>query len=75
MMQIFNILPAPDGGWKAMLVGDDELVVSYGDKDELIDTMAKWAEVSGDPITLRIHTQEGSLEEERTYPQEDAVDQ
>lgn len=72
-MQIYNILPVADGSWKAELVGEDALVVSYGNKQKLMETMAKWAENSGDAITIRIHNEEGVLEEELTYPLADTV--
>ena len=66
-MQIYNILPAPDGSWKAVLIGDDQLVISNAVRDKLIETMTKWAEKSGDPLTLRIHSAAGDLEEERIF--------
>jgi|GEM_PF-4002547 len=67
-MQIYNILPQPDGSWKAVLVGDDQLVISNECKESLIETMVRWAEKTGDPITIRLFTAEGDLEREEVFP-------
>ena len=66
-MHIYNVLPAPDGSWKAVLVSNDQLVVSNDCRERLIDTMVRWAEKSGDPLTLRIYSAQGDLEEERVF--------
>ncbi len=71
-MQIYNIIPDKEGNWKAVLVGADELVVSYASRDKLIETMSQWAEKAGDPLTLRIHAANGSLEKELVIPIEDS---
>lgn len=64
-MQIYNILPASDGSWKAVLEGEGELMVGTTDQRKLIGIMAKWAQKTGETITLRIHSAQGELVEEQ----------
>lgn len=73
-MQIYNILPAPDGSWKAILVGEAQLIVSNMSRQRLIDTMTAWAEKSGDPLTIRIHNADGVLEEEQMFSGDEGED-
>lgn len=67
-MKTYHILPTPDGSWKAVLAGTDEMLAGFENKEKLIDHMAKWAADAKESISVRIHTQDGRFEEERTYP-------
>lgn len=37
-------------------------------KEDCIQETAAWAEAQGEPISVKIHLENGQIEEERTYP-------
>jgi hypothetical protein len=67
-MKTYHILPASNGGWKAIQAGTDKMVAGYENKEKLIESMARMAQDSDEAISIRIHTADGRFEEERTYP-------
>ena len=47
---------------------DGEVVASELHKDDCIRATAEYAESLGEPVTVKIHREDGTFEEERTYP-------
>jgi hypothetical protein len=65
-MRRVDISKGSDPGWEGKEAGR---VVTRGDtKEECIRNTAQWAEAQGEPISVRIHLEDGTFEEERTYP-------
>ena len=47
---------------------DNEIVAEAPTKEEAIRLMADRAENAGEPVSVVIHKEDGTIEEERTYP-------
>jgi hypothetical protein len=64
-MKRIDIVKSP-AGWTAK--SDGREVVSGSRKDELVRQVAQSARASGQPTSVRIHSMNGTIQEERTYP-------
>jgi hypothetical protein len=64
-MKRMDVIKRPDG-WAAMVNG--RTVAGAGTKAEAVRAAARKARSERDPITLKIHTLDGKIQEERTYP-------
>ena len=55
------------GGWRAEDT-DGNVVTTALDKEACIHQTAEAAEQMGEPVSVMIHREDGTFEEERTYP-------
>lgn len=65
-MKRIDVVKRKDGTWVAESNG--RKVAGGGTKAEVVKAAAAKARSSKDPTSLRIHKQDGKLQEERTYP-------
>lgn len=68
-MKTYHLKPT-DSGWKLTLDGFDDPIENYQGLSR-IEALGRSAEILKEleePVTLRLHRQDGSFEEERTYP-------
>lgn len=73
-MKTYHLEPT-DSGWKLTLNGFDDPIENYQGMSR-IEALGRSAEVLKEleePVALRVHRQDGSFEEERTYPRSAAV--
>ena len=65
-MKRIDVVKRKDGTWVAETNG--RKVVGGATKAEVVKAAAAKAKSGKDPVSLRIHKQDGKLQEERTYP-------
>lgn len=68
-MKTYHLVPA-ESGWNLMLDGFDDPIELYPDQSriEALGAAVQVVKQSEEPTTLRVHRQDGSFEEERTFP-------
>lgn len=55
-----------ESGWKLHAQGDDRALLSTSTKAELLDQLPAF--MDGRTGSVKIHTESGQIEDERTYP-------
>lgn len=64
-MDIYHVVPSPSG-WKLHAQGSDTALLHASTKAELLEELPKY--MSGRIGSVKIHTETGQIEDERTYP-------
>jgi hypothetical protein len=64
-MDNYHVVPATDG-WKLLAQGTDQAMISAPTKARLLELLPSF--MDGRIGTVKIHTETGQIEEERTYP-------
>ncbi len=69
VMKTYHLVPE-ESGWKLTLDGFEDPIELYPDQSriEALGAAVAVVKISEEPATLRVHRQDGSFEEERTFP-------
>jgi len=62
----YHVTPHPEGGWQGILEGADRASVKGDNKQAVLERTIELAK-NNTPSSVRIHSQEGKLQEERSY--------
>lgn len=69
VIKTYHLIPE-ESGWKLTLDGFEDPIELYPEQSriEALGAAVEVVKLSEDPATLRVHREDGSFEEERTFP-------